>query len=117
GCGPLESARRHGQDAHSLRSGKAQKRAPSTGRCVVSSTTQRPCERVELVATLAIDALPENEAQALREHIGSCAQCQRELAALRPTVDELVAWPTDLLRPSPTLRERLARRIAQETGR
>ncbi len=83
----------------------------------MSSTTQRPCERVELVATLAIDALPENEAQALREHIGSCAQCQRELAALRPTVDELVAWPTDLLRPSPTLRERLARRIAQETGR
>ena len=35
---------------------------------------------------------------------------------LRPIVDSFVSWPTDVLRPSPSLWGRLARRIAAETG-
>jgi anti-sigma factor ChrR (cupin superfamily) len=31
-------------------------------------------------------------------------------------IDAFVAWPTDVLRPSPSLQGRLARRIAEETG-
>ena len=39
-----------------------------------------------------------------------------ELETLRPVVDSFVCWPTDVLRPSASLQERLARRIAAETG-
>jgi anti-sigma factor ChrR (cupin superfamily) len=35
---------------------------------------------------------------------------------LRPTVDSLVSWPTDVLRPTTSLQQRLARRIAAQTG-
>jgi anti-sigma factor ChrR (cupin superfamily) len=35
---------------------------------------------------------------------------------LRPVIDAFAAWPTDVLRPSASLRERLAQRIAAETG-
>jgi anti-sigma factor ChrR (cupin superfamily) len=35
---------------------------------------------------------------------------------LRPVVDSFVAWPTDVLRPSTSLWERLAQRIAVERG-
>jgi anti-sigma factor ChrR (cupin superfamily) len=38
------------------------------------------------------------------------------LETLRPTIDSFVSWPTDVLRPSASLRERLAQRIAAETG-
>ena len=39
------------------------------------------------------------------------------METLRPIIDSLVAWPTDVLRPSAPLWERLAQRIAEETGR
>jgi anti-sigma factor ChrR (cupin superfamily) len=35
---------------------------------------------------------------------------------LRPIIDSFVSWPTDVLRPGAPLQERLARRIAAETG-
>ena len=35
---------------------------------------------------------------------------------LRPVIDSFVAWPTDVLRPSASLWDRLAQRIAGETG-
>jgi len=35
---------------------------------------------------------------------------------LRPLIDSFVSWPTDVLRPAASLQERLARRIAAETG-
>jgi hypothetical protein len=34
----------------------------------------------------------------------------------RPPVDSFASWPTDMLRPSASLQERLARRIAAQTG-
>ena len=74
------------------------------------------CDRTELVAVYMIDALPPSEAAALEAHAAECEACRQELASLKPTVDSLVTWPTDVLRPSASLQERLARRIAAETG-
>jgi anti-sigma factor ChrR (cupin superfamily) len=57
-----------------------------------------------------------SEAAEFLAHVASCAACQGELASLRPVLDQLVAWPTDILRPTASLQTRLARRIAEETG-
>jgi anti-sigma factor ChrR (cupin superfamily) len=52
---------------------------------------------------------------AAEAHIASCVDCQRELESLGPVLDRFVSWPTDVLRPSTSLQERLALRIAEET--
>ena len=48
-------------------------------------------------------------------HLRVCG-CRREMQSLRPVIDSFVSWPTDVLRPSVSLWERLARRVAAETG-
>ena len=63
-----------------------------------------------------MQALPPNEVAAFEAHITSCVQCQQELESLQPVVHGFVCWPTDVLRPPATLQERLARRIAADTG-
>ena len=68
------------------------------------------------VCWYAMRALPPDEAAALEAHIASCALCQQELEALRPVADSFVGWPTNILRPAASLPERLAQRIAAETG-
>jgi anti-sigma factor ChrR (cupin superfamily) len=75
-----------------------------------------PCSQSPQVSLYALDALPANEALALEAHMASCTPCRHELAALRAVVDSFVSWPTDLLRPPAALQERLALRIAAETG-
>lgn len=74
------------------------------------------CDQTERVAIFSLRALAEHEVPALEAHIGECDECRDELNRLRPIVDFFVAWPTDVLRPSESLRERLARRIAAESG-
>ncbi len=74
------------------------------------------CDRNELVSLYALDGLPAGEAVAFEAHLSGCDECRRELAEVRLTVDALVAWPTDLLRPSASLQQRLASRIAAEMG-
>ncbi|HYC44956.1 MAG TPA: cupin domain-containing protein [Burkholderiales bacterium] len=73
-------------------------------------------DQSELLSLYALNALSASEAAALEAHISACAECQRELRALRPVVDAFVAWPTDVLRPSASLAGRLAERIAADTG-
>jgi len=75
------------------------------------------CDRTELAAVYALDALTPSEAAAFEAHLAQCKACRDELEQLRPTVDAFVTWPTDVLRPAAALKERLARRIAAETGR
>ena len=75
------------------------------------------CERSEATCAYALQALPASELPSIEAHIASCPACQRELESLRPIVDRFVAWPTDVLRPSSSLQARLARRIAEETGK
>jgi anti-sigma factor ChrR (cupin superfamily) len=54
---------------------------------------------------------------AAEAHIASCPDCRRELESFRPVLDRFVSWPTDVLRPTISLQERLARRIAEDTGK
>jgi anti-sigma factor ChrR (cupin superfamily) len=74
------------------------------------------CDQAELVCAYAVQALPPSDVPAIEAHISSCPHCRRELEILRPIVDSFVSWPTDVLRPAASLQERLARRIATETG-
>jgi anti-sigma factor ChrR (cupin superfamily) len=63
----------------------------------------------------ALQALPSSEVPAVEAHISSCAECRHELQTLRPVVDSFVSWPTDVLRPSTSLWQRLEQRIAPES--
>jgi ChrR Cupin-like domain len=71
---------------------------------------------LDLVCLYALEALPASEAPAAEAQISSCPDCRAELETLRPLVDAFVAWPADVLRPPASLWDRLARRIAAETG-
>jgi hypothetical protein len=75
------------------------------------------CKQSELVCAYALKVLPASEVAAVEAHIAACPDCQRELENLRPVLDRLVYWPTDVLRPTKSLQERLALRIAEETGK
>jgi hypothetical protein len=81
------------------------------------SFDNKRCDHVAEIAAYVIHALPAEDAASLDAHITSCVECQQELATLRPVADRFVFWPTDVLRSPPSLQERLARRIAAETGR
>ena len=81
-----------------------------------ASRTDR-CEQNEGTCAYAAQALAASELAAAEAHIASCPDCQRELESLRPVVNRFVCWPTDVLRPTTSLRERLALRISEETGK
>lgn len=70
----------------------------------------------ELVFLHVLKALPSSEIPILEAHLSACAECRHEMETLRPIVSALVAWPADVLRPAGSLWERLASRIAAETG-
>jgi anti-sigma factor ChrR (cupin superfamily) len=75
------------------------------------------CEASETTCVYALQALPASEVAAAEAHIAACADCRRELASLRQLVESFAAWPSDVLRPNPSLQTRLADRIAEETGK
>jgi anti-sigma factor ChrR (cupin superfamily) len=83
----------------------------------MSTYHRNRCEQSEVTCAYALQALPASELPAIQAHIASCPYCQRELESLRAVSDRFVAWPTDVLRPTAALQERLARRIAEETGK
>ena len=70
----------------------------------------------ELVALYALQALPPAEVPAAEARLAACADCRRELEMLRPALGSLASWPTDVLRPSAPLWDRLAERIGVEPG-
>src|SRR5688572_33419692 len=83
----------------------------------MSTFHRNPCEQSEVTCAYAAQALAPGEVAAAEAHIASCADCRRELESLRPVVDRFVSWPTDVLRPPTSLQERLAVRIAADTGK
>jgi anti-sigma factor ChrR (cupin superfamily) len=83
----------------------------------MNSNTRNPCQHTEVTCAYAARALAPGEAAAAEAHIAACPDCRRELESLRPVVDWFVSWPTDVLRPTSSLQERLARRLAAETGK
>jgi len=82
----------------------------------MSTSDRKRCTHSEVTCAYALQALPASEMAAAELHIASCPECQQELEALRPVVERFVSWPTDVLRPPSPLQERLALRIAKETG-
>lgn len=75
------------------------------------------CQERETTCAYAAHALAEAEIPAAESHIAGCADCRQELQSLRPVLDRLVGWPTDVLRPAASLKARLAERIAEDTGK
>jgi anti-sigma factor ChrR (cupin superfamily) len=75
------------------------------------------CQWDALTCAYALQALPAGEIAAAEAHIAVCPDCRREWESLRPVVEAFVAWPTDMLRPTTSLQERLALRIVAETGK
>jgi anti-sigma factor ChrR (cupin superfamily) len=81
-----------------------------------SPLDNNPCDQSVQVSAYVLKALPPKEAAAVEAHIASCSHCRQELETLQPVADRFAFWPTNVLRPSASLQERLARRIAPETG-
>lgn len=74
------------------------------------------CTHLESTSAYALRAVPAGEVAAAEAHIATCNECQRELDRLRTVIDLFAAWPCDLLSPPHSLRERLAERIAGDSG-
>jgi ChrR-like protein with cupin domain len=83
---------------------------------MTSGSSEHAPDHLETLCLYALQALPAGEVLAAEAQIAACSDCRQELQMLRPVVDAFVSWPTDLLRPSTSLWERLARRITAETG-
>jgi anti-sigma factor ChrR (cupin superfamily) len=83
----------------------------------MSRFPENRCQQREVTCAYAAQALAASEAAAAEAHIAACLDCQRELESIRSVVDRFVSWATDVLRPTTSLQERLALRIAQETGK
>jgi hypothetical protein len=81
-----------------------------------STFDSNPCNQSSQLPAYVMRTLLPDEASAVEAHLSSCSYCRQELETLRPVADSFVFWPTDVLRPPASLQERLARRIASETG-
>jgi anti-sigma factor ChrR (cupin superfamily) len=81
-----------------------------------SRTAVHSQEHLDLLFLFALQALPAPEMAAVAAQVASCEACRQELETLRPIVRSFVGWSTDVLRPAESLWDRLARRIAEETG-
>ena len=74
------------------------------------------CLHSAQVSAYVLRLLPPDEAAALEAHVRSCAQCAEELQALRAVAERFVFWPSDGVRTPASLQQRLAQRIAEDTG-
>lgn len=70
----------------------------------------------EMLSLYAVGALPASEARDVEAQLAACAECRSQLETLRHTVASFSSWPTGIIGPEPSLWNRLARRIADETG-
>jgi quercetin dioxygenase-like cupin family protein len=70
----------------------------------------------DLLFLYVLQALPLSEVPVALAQISACAECRQQMETLRPMIGAFVAWPTDVVRPSAPLWDRLVRRIAVETG-
>jgi anti-sigma factor ChrR (cupin superfamily) len=59
-----------------------------------------PCDRTDEVAAYLLGTLSRDERREMDAHLASCAACRQEQEYLRPVVESLVAWPTDVTRTS-----------------
>lgn len=74
-------------------------------------SNRRTCAEIDAVYDYALDTLTAAERARVEAHLQGCAVCSAELAGLQPLVAGFDAWPTDVLRPSSAVWERLAERV------
>ena len=80
----------------------------------MSSGTAKPvCVQAELVAALAIGALSTEEASTIEAHVRVCDLCREDLESMRAVLGSFAAWPVDVLRPTPSLWNRLVQRLGE----
>lgn len=80
----------------------------------MSSETAKPaCVQAELVSALAMGALSAEEASTTEAHVRMCALCEKDLESMRAVVGSFAAWPMDVLRPTPSLWNRLVQRMGK----
>lgn len=82
----------------------------------MSSADRVLCQQLERVALYALNALPADETADIEAHLSRCPECWREMEALHSVTDAVASWPLEVLDPSEALWERVAQRIADETG-
>jgi hypothetical protein len=82
-----------------------------------SSGSEVRCNKAAMTSAYVLGLIPVAEAPALESHLAVCNECSGRLDALRRVIESFAVWPADVLRPSATLRQRLAERIAAETGK
>ena len=82
----------------------------------MSSGTGHDEAHQDLLFLYVLRALPLSEVPVALAQISACDECRQGMEALRPIIGAFVAWPTDVVRPPASLWDRLARRIAVETG-
>ena len=75
------------------------------------SSRPSACQQADLVYGFAVGALSAPEAKDFAVHLATCANCRTELDTLRPVMASFVGWPSDVLRPSTSLWNRLSERI------
>jgi anti-sigma factor ChrR (cupin superfamily) len=71
---------------------------------------------MEQVHAYALDALTPAHAAEVEAHLASCVECREQFESIRPVLDALHTWSTDVLRPTASLQLRLAHRIAADTA-
>ena len=81
-----------------------------------STPGQHDQDHQDAVFLYALHALCFSEIAGVERQIAECADCQQEIQAIRRLIGSFVFWPTDVLRPPDSLWDRLAQRIARETG-
>ena len=111
----VEAAERLGQPAAELRS-RIRSALWKLGEYLAPGVPldMSTCGEGELSSLLALRSLPPAEAAAHERHVEACWRCRRELEGLRPVLDALVVWPTDILRSPTPLRASLAQRMAEQ---
>jgi anti-sigma factor ChrR (cupin superfamily) len=81
-----------------------------------SASRESRCVQSDLVLACALGILDQNEVPAAEAHVAACSDCRQDMVTVRGIVGSFAFWPTDVLRPSPSLWERIAHRIAAEAG-
>jgi anti-sigma-K factor RskA len=73
------------------------------------------CEQVQALAgAFALDAVSEEEANAIREHIETCADCRKDIRRM-VEVAQLMPLALDEVAPPPALRQRILDAVADDS--
>ncbi len=83
---------------------------------MTSPSPHHGMDHSDRVLLYALRALPPDETRVAETQLTGCPECANELDVLRPVVESFVSWPTDVLRPTASLWERITQRVAAETG-